>query len=469
MFTRLPLMLVLVVVGLSLMASPAHALIQGGEGNKPVTDPGWPKGAADIFNHASRIAYWVGPPFGGGQWHAEYRGDAETLNAILAGFAKLDVKNKRVVVHDGIGKSFWLNPNDEPDKKAMAEMDFRFMVWESKRWEALRNLPPDLNPISPREKAPPAQIDVYAGGGVRWADVKVPEGIELIDRRLEAHGYSLNDGVVMEGNVTDADTARPLACAVRLEAIEPQQKGGYAYTLIKEASTDKEGHWSIKNVPAGWYRAVAVADGYVPRILAHARFDGQPGWNEYHGQLVKGAAVTGQVDDEKGRPLADVTVQLGDITLASGERYPLANNFETKTDAKGRFRFDAVPPGKARVWVRKAGYVRPGLGLSIEPPAKDLSLTMQPAAQATVTVDFGDRKPEGEYIVSMEPEGGSAPGKWSGSSRIDDKSQATFRDVPAGRYIFFGRPNPGADAEQTDPITLDLQGGKSHEVRIKAK
>src|SRR5438128_1762447 len=29
----------------------AFALITGGEGNKPITDPGWPAGAAAIFNH----------------------------------------------------------------------------------------------------------------------------------------------------------------------------------------------------------------------------------------------------------------------------------------------------------------------------------------------------------------------------------------------------------------------------------
>ncbi|HEX3449516.1 MAG TPA: hypothetical protein VHS97_14775, partial [Isosphaeraceae bacterium] len=54
----------------------AYALITGGEGNKPISDPGWHAGAAAIFNHTGRVAWWEGPPFGGGQWHAECRGDA---------------------------------------------------------------------------------------------------------------------------------------------------------------------------------------------------------------------------------------------------------------------------------------------------------------------------------------------------------------------------------------------------------
>src|SRR4051812_32814306 len=104
--------------------SEAFALITGGEGNKPIADPGWPAGAAAIFNHAGRIAWWEGPPFGGGQWHAECRGDAKTLNAVLADFARMGAKIKRVVVHDGAGHSFWLAPNGEPEKLAAAKVDW---------------------------------------------------------------------------------------------------------------------------------------------------------------------------------------------------------------------------------------------------------------------------------------------------------------------------------------------------------
>ena len=81
-------------VALTALATPkAFASIIGGEGNKPIEDPGWPKGAAAIFNTPSRIAWWEGPPFGGGQWHSECRGDARTLSEILAGFAQIMFRN----------------------------------------------------------------------------------------------------------------------------------------------------------------------------------------------------------------------------------------------------------------------------------------------------------------------------------------------------------------------------------------
>jgi hypothetical protein len=85
-----------------------HALIMGGTGNEPIHDPGWPKAAADVFNTKSRVAYWEGPPFGGGEWHAECRGDAKAFNEVLTRFAKIDATKKRLVIHDGEGRSFWI-------------------------------------------------------------------------------------------------------------------------------------------------------------------------------------------------------------------------------------------------------------------------------------------------------------------------------------------------------------------------
>src|SRR5579859_2704773 len=136
-------MALVLLLAAEFMAVPtpqAFALIFGGEGNGPLRDPGWPAGAAAIFNSTSRVAWWEGPPFGGGQWFAECRGDAKALSAILADFAKLDVKSKRIVLHDGVGTSFWLNIGNKNAKRDV-RMDWRFMVWQPNNWKRLRNLP----------------------------------------------------------------------------------------------------------------------------------------------------------------------------------------------------------------------------------------------------------------------------------------------------------------------------------------
>ncbi len=191
------------VVAMSILAPAAEsALIVGGVGNKALVDPGWPRGADVIFSHVGRAAWWEGPPFGGGQWHAECRGDATVLNSILADFARLDVKTKRVVVHDGIGHSFWLAPNREPDKLEAARIDWVFMVWEPANWVHLRKLPVEVNPTVSSDIEPPSQIDVFTAN-IRWGDVTVPDGIVVLDQRLESHGFTAADGGVIEGLVTD--------------------------------------------------------------------------------------------------------------------------------------------------------------------------------------------------------------------------------------------------------------------------
>ncbi|MDR3634407.1 MAG: carboxypeptidase-like regulatory domain-containing protein [Isosphaeraceae bacterium] len=464
----------LALLAVALVTVPARralALIMGGEGNAPIGDPGWPKGAAAIFNNAARVAWWEGPPLGGGQWVAECRGDARALSAVLADFAKLDVKNKRVIVHDGVGHSFWLNPNREAAKEAGARVDWSFMVWQAANWQRLRTLPADLNPTDPDDagNGPPSHIEVYTGGNVRWADVTVPDGLQVADQRLEAHGFAAADGTVLEGKVVDLATQRPIAARMRLQRVEPQPKGGYQYAPVADTPADAQGRWVLKKVPAGWQRVVIEADGYVPRVIGYGQFDGQPCWYSYNGGLSRAATVAGRVTDDAGQPLAGVDVRLQDVLPATGGRYEMPGEPLFKTGADGRFRADSVPIGRATVWVHKPGHCRPGLGLAIKSPADALELRMMKSARVLVTVDFaGVERPEG-YIVQIEPEGGEVVGKWSGSSNIDAKNQAAFVDVPPGRYVLRGQPNPSSENERSKPVTVELKGGEATEITLLGK
>lgn len=453
------------------LVQTAVALIVGGEGNQPVGDPGWPKGAAAVFNTPARVAWWEGPPFGGGEWHAECRGDTQTFNKILSDFAKIDVKVKRVVLHDGVGHSFWLNPNRTPGKVVDAKIDWTFVVWRPASWEHLRKLPSDLNPTDPRdaENGPPAQIDIYTGGNVHWSDVKVPKGIEIIDQRMEAHGFTPADGVVLEGKVIDLNTKKPLAARVRLERIEPQQKGGYQYKVVAETTADAQGHWVLKKTPAAWLRVILEANGYVPRIAGYAQFDNQPSWHSYDTGLAPPGPISGRVTDDDGKPLEDVSVQIHNVTPTAGGRYEAAVEYSVVSDKDGRFRSDGLPVGRATLWVHKPGYCRPGLGLPITTPTKDIKLVMKKAARMVVTVDFSDRLAPSGYIVEVAPEGGEAVGKWGGSGQIDAKNQITFENIPPGRYVIKGHPNPSGKDQHTLPTTLDLKGGETTESTIVAR
>jgi hypothetical protein len=299
--------------------------------------------------------------------------------------------------------------------------------------------------------------------------VVVPKGLEIVDQRLVAHGFTVADGIVLEGKVTDIATHKPLAARMKLERIEPQQTGGYRYVAVAEAAADAEGRWFLKHAPAGWHRVLLEANGYVPRVVGYGQFDQQPRWASYDGGLSRPASVSGRVTDSLGQPIADVDVRLSDLVVGEGDAYTSPSDYVFKTDRDGRFHSDLVPAGRASVWIHKEGYCRPGLGPTITMPAKDIELGMVKAARLVVSIDFsGKARPEG-YIVNVEPEGGNAVGKWGGSGNIDKKNQITFQNIPPGRYVIHGRPNPSSADQETERQTVDLAGGKTTELTLSAR
>ena len=466
---RLPPLALAIGILLALV-HPAFALIEGSAGNKPIDDPGWPAGAAIVFNQSGRIAYWVGPPFGGGQWHAECRGDANALNFVLANFAKIDAKVKRVVVHDGVGRSFWLNPNNEALKVAASQIDWAFMVWQKENWKQSLKLPPSLRPgeIGDVKMGPPTQIDVYVGGDVRWADVVVPQGIEVVDERLSAHGATAADGTVLEGTIIDLETKKPLAGHAEVQLIQPKKEGSCSYTTLAQTNADDQGKWRLKNAPAGSIRIVLLATGYVPRIMGYGRYDSESGWHSFNGALLRSGTASGRVTDSSGKPLPDVVVRLFDIA-SHNEAYATAGEFRTKTDADGRFHFDEVPIAAARIGVSKDGYCLPGLGPEIKVPAKEVAIVMPLSAEVQVTVDFANTERPQKYLVEIEPEGGNVVGSWGGGSHIDQENQVTFKNIPPGQYFLWGHPNPHSEKLLPKRIALDLKGGAHEEIVLPAQ
>jgi hypothetical protein len=115
------------------------------------------------------------------------------------------------------------------------------------------------------------------------------------------------------------------------------------------------------------------------------------------------------------------------------------------------------------------GYVRPGLGPNFTTPKKDLELTMVRAARIEIHVDFTGKDRPGAYIVNMAPEGGSKVGTWGGSGHINANNRLTWDNIPPGRYVLTGRPNPGSDDQQTAPVTVDLKGGETTKVTVNAR
>jgi len=453
-----------------LLATHAHALIVGGKGNEPVRDPGWPEGAAAIFNHEGRVAWWEGPPFGGGQYHAECRGDADTLNEVLVTVSKLKAASRRLVVQDGVGHSFWLNPNNAEDQKRQSEIDWQLMVWVPENWQRLSKLPPDLNPTDKNDQGPPAVITVYAGGRIRWDRVQVPNGIQVIDNRMEARGYSAADGNVLEGTLADVESGAALTGRVELRQIGTNTNDNDEALVSVESVADAGGKWVIKNAPAGRFQVIAYAEGYVPQTVGYVSADDQPSYASFGCKLAKPFSVSGRIVDDQGRPLKAASVRLANFVVAEGQRYKPYGNYVVETNEQGKFELANVPMGDVTVHCSKDGYFRAGLGDAVSvPQRKPLELAMSLASHIEITVLFRSPNPPINYLVKMIPQGGPAVGKWSGSARINNQSQVVFRNVPPGEYVVVGHPNPTGADDKTPPIVVDLVGGQTHRITITAK
>lgn len=456
-------------LALCLFVPYAHALITGDTGNKPVADRGWPKGSVDVANMECRIAWWEGPPFGGGESHFEYASDTATFNQALKAFAKIEAPKRRLVVYDGTAKSFWLSTAGQPETKS--DMDWNFVIWEAERFEQLFGNR-DNTFLSGSShfggELPPPTITVYTGGQIDWAKVEVPDGIEVIDDRLVAHGFQLSDGLVVEASATDAVTSAILPDAeLVVERVEANKEGGYTYTEVTRASANAKGRIVLLNLPGEWLQLTMRAKGYAPRLVGHLN-ETQPRWNHYETSLVKAVRVTGVVVDENQQPVAGATVRIDDLLGADGKGYSVPHGLETKSGARGEFTMDVVPSGSGKFRAYSDDYIFKGLGEVVPLTDEPVTVSVVKAGKLKVTVDFGDKGQTEPYIVEVAPEGGERVGSWGGSAQLQDGS-FTFTHIPPGRYTLHARPNPGAAEQQTDDVTADIRGGETAEVTLKAR
>ena len=176
------------VTGL-LMVVRANALILSGTGSPTYTN-GWPEGAATVSSLKSCVGWWEGPPFGGGEWHMQFRGDTEKFMQALTNFAAIHAPELDLVVHDDPthGQFLQLDKQNQPDTDS--RVDWEFVVWNPESWNQLHNSTnaamQRLFPDDPslHKPVPAPRLDVYiGGGGVDWAKVTIPAGLHVRDQR----------------------------------------------------------------------------------------------------------------------------------------------------------------------------------------------------------------------------------------------------------------------------------------------
>jgi hypothetical protein len=262
--------------------------------------------------------------------------------------------------------------------------------------------------------------------------------------------------------VHDLTTGKPLAARMRLVRIDRNTEGGYDYVEVASADADDAGRWVVKNAPPGVHQVTLSANGYASRVAGYVELGDQPGWSGFNADLSPAVALSGTVTDDAGHPLEGVTVGLESA-------YGLAMTTKLVTDKNGRFEFHELPKGPLSVFIHKDAYVHLGLADTVEAPAADVKLTMVRAGGINVVVDFGGKAKPDDYLVNIEPEGGLKIGSWGGAANVDASGFARFANVPPGKYILWGRPNPGRESDETRKLPVEVKGGGTPEVKLKAR
>lgn len=429
---------------------PASGLIMTGRGNQAVHDAGWPEGALAMANFESRIGWWEGPPFGGGEWHFLFSGNTAGFQDALAVFAAIRAPALDLVIHDG--------PYE--DSLLKERVDWAFTVWVPASWHRLFNNPKSTFSAGSsnfRRPVDPPRLDVYigGGGGVDWAKVKVPAGLHVRDERASTSGVDLSGGSVIQGEFYDMETGKPVRGArLLVEKVSWQTgtKPHWDHERFGEAVSDASGRARMDKVPTGGIRVSVNADGYAPRWLSQRTLD-RAEHLKFTVELAKAANIRGIVTDTTGRPIKGVRVRTSTEMASDGLGYDDGRHYEPPdewsavTDDGGRFELRGLPVGYAQLFATAEGYHFKDSFTIYDVPATNVVLQLASAGSIHVAVTDRKGKPLSQYEgheirVEVEPKGGSKVGSWGGSATVKDDGTFEFNNVPPGEYRITSRPNP---------------------------
>ncbi|MGA2500068.1 MAG: carboxypeptidase-like regulatory domain-containing protein [Tepidisphaeraceae bacterium] len=452
------------------VAASAQALITGG-GTEPARDRNWRAGAVDVANLKTRLAWWEGPPFGGGEYQFLYRGNSEQCQQAIELLAKIRAPEVELYVHDGPHESFWLtiDRKEKDAPKVDPRVDWTFTTWDAQSWYHLYNNPnsvfgSDIENFR-RSLAPP-RMDVYIGGGqVEWDKLQVPKNVKVMDQRAAASGIEVKGGSVVSGSVYDMATSKPLVGAkVTVSRRGPDGKA----TTLAEATTDDTGRFLVEKLAAGNVGVSVAAAGFAARVVAYDELNGRDA-RKYEVNLAPAQSATGSVVDETGKPVAGVEVTAWEPMGMDGLGYRLGEMPKAATDDQGKFELKGLPQGYCRLTLQAKGYHAAWSTSCQAVPATDVVIRAGRTGTVRGKVVGADGQPRPSAQAHIQDAAGAKVGTWGGSTNLKPDGTFVFEEVPTGKYLISTDPFvPGIrrDAEQQ---SITVEGGKTVEVELKAK
>jgi hypothetical protein len=150
---------------------------------------------------------------------------------------------------------------------------------------------------------------------------------------------------VIQGRVTTADSGAP----IRRAEVRAIANGG----ISRLATTDVDGRFQLRDMPAGQYRLTVSKSGFVPLTYGQRRPLEAPRVIDLkQGQQVsanialpRGGAIAGRVYDAAGEALVNVRVQALRSRTSEGRRRLEPIGPVDRTDDTGSYRLYGLPPG----------------------------------------------------------------------------------------------------------------------------
>jgi hypothetical protein len=152
----------------------------------------------------------------------------------------------------------------------------------------------------------------------------------------------------LSGRVTASDTGKPLRRAL-VQATSPDTPQG------RSISTDADGRWELKALPAASYRIRVQKGGYVAIFYGQQRpFAQGTVVDVSEGQAVekldvslpRAGVITGTVSDEFGEPITGARVSAMRYGYMNGQRRLTNAGLGATTDDIGQYRLHGLTPGE---------------------------------------------------------------------------------------------------------------------------
>lgn len=152
----------------------------------------------------------------------------------------------------------------------------------------------------------------------------------------------------IRGRILTSDTGAPLRRA-QVRAVASELRAA------RLATTDAQGRFELKDLPAGRWTLTASKAGFVSLQYGQSRpFESGRPIELSEGQaleradvaLPRGSAITGHVLDEFGDPVAAARVQVLRFQMVQGTRRAMPNGAGDQSDDTGAFRLYGLSPGE---------------------------------------------------------------------------------------------------------------------------